>query len=470
MGPTWFDVEFQVIDVPTSYNLLLGRPWIHAAGAVASTLHQAVKFEWNHQEVIIHGDGSNPIYSRQAIPMIGGRRKISGETYHHIERVNAIDKDKWWDNKIESILNWRGYEPEKGLGKNLQGITKPIKLKKHSTTFGLGYEYTWKEFNHWSPPWRRPYHLLEHPIPQLEQIFQPADALYGSEEDEALAVIKNLFLEDDMDCCVIFEEEVEEGPSIQAMNQGEHLANWSIRTTIYLCVSLTFIFYTIYFILHNITITYLDDEPTTVTCNETVRQTDINSEEDEIPEEVVREVKNFKNRPKSNLNETEVINLGNAKNVKETRISVHLSPPEKEEYTEFLKEYEDIFAWSYDDMTGLSTSIVAHRLPTDPACLPVKQKLRKFKPDMSLKIKEEVTKQVKARVLRVVEYPTWLANVVPVPKKDGKVRVCIDYRDLNRASPKDDFPLPNIHILIDNCAKHELQSFVDCWIPPNMDG
>uniref|UniRef100_A0A1S4BLL3 Uncharacterized protein n=1 Tax=Nicotiana tabacum TaxID=4097 RepID=A0A1S4BLL3_TOBAC len=41
MRPTWFDVEFQVIDVPASYHLLLGRPWIHAARAVASTLHQA---------------------------------------------------------------------------------------------------------------------------------------------------------------------------------------------------------------------------------------------------------------------------------------------------------------------------------------------------------------------------------------------------------------------------------------------
>ncbi|XP_070007671.1 uncharacterized protein [Nicotiana sylvestris] len=47
IGSTWFDVDFQVIDVPASYNLLLGRPWIHAAGAVASTLHQVVKFEWN---------------------------------------------------------------------------------------------------------------------------------------------------------------------------------------------------------------------------------------------------------------------------------------------------------------------------------------------------------------------------------------------------------------------------------------
>ncbi|XP_070004370.1 uncharacterized protein [Nicotiana sylvestris] len=78
MGPTWFDVDFQVIDVPTSYNLLLGWSWIHAAGAIALTLHQAVKFECNHQEVIIHDDGSNPIYSHQTIPTIGGRRKIGG--------------------------------------------------------------------------------------------------------------------------------------------------------------------------------------------------------------------------------------------------------------------------------------------------------------------------------------------------------------------------------------------------------
>jgi len=105
MGPTLFDVYFQVIDMPASYNLLLGRSWIHDTGAVASILYHEVKFEWNHQEVIIHGDGRNPIYNRQTILSIKGRKKLGGDTYHHIEQVNAIDKDKWWDNKIESILN-----------------------------------------------------------------------------------------------------------------------------------------------------------------------------------------------------------------------------------------------------------------------------------------------------------------------------------------------------------------------------
>jgi len=73
-----------------------------------------------------------------------------------------------------------------------------------------------------------------------------------------------------------------------------------------------------------------------------------------------------------------------------------------------------------------------------------------------LKIKEEVEKQLKAGFLVVTEYPEWLANIVPVPKKDGRVRMCVDFRDLNKAGPKDDFPLPHIDILVDNKAGHEL--------------
>ena len=57
----------------------------------------------------------------------------------------------------------------------------------------------------------------------------------------------------------------------------------------------------------------------------------------------------------------------------------------------------------------------------------------------------------------VSHYPIWLSNPVPVPKKSGEVRVCIDYRDLNKASLKDDFPLPNIHILLDNTAGHGIE-------------
>ncbi|XP_075083449.1 uncharacterized protein LOC142167189 [Nicotiana tabacum] len=91
-------------------------------------------------------------------------------------------------------------------------------------------------------------------------------------------------------------------------------------------------------------------------------------------------------------------------------------------------------------MPGLSTDIVSHRLPIDLTRTPVKQKPKKFKLDLSLRIKEEVTKQIEANVVGVTNYPSVLENIIPVPKKDGKIRICVDYRDLNKASRKDDFP------------------------------
>lgn len=67
-------------------------------------------------------------------------------------------------------------------------------------------------------------------------------------------------------------------------------------------------------------------------------------------------------------------------------------------------------------------------------------------------IKEEVKKQLKAKFIEVVDDTQWLANIVPVPKKDKKVRMCIDYRDLNKACLKDDFPLPHINTLVDSAS------------------
>ena len=68
----------------------------------------------------------------------------------------------------------------------------------------------------------------------------------------------------------------------------------------------------------------------------------------------------------------------------------------------------------------------------------------------------------------MVEYPKWLANVVPVSKKDGKVKVCVDFRDLNKTSPKDDFPLPHIDMLVDSIAGHSMLSFIDDFFGYNQ--
>ena len=76
-------------------------------------------------------------------------------------------------------------------------------------------------------------------------------------------------------------------------------------------------------------------------------------------------------------------------------------------------------------------------------------------------MKEEFRKQLSIGFISVVEYPEWLANVVTIPKKDGKVKVYVDFRDLNKASPKDEFPLPHIDMLVDSTAGHSILPFID---------
>ena len=180
-----------------------------------------------------------------------------------------------------------------------------------------------------------------------------------------------------------------------------------------------------------------------------------------LPPELERMVAHEDQEMGPHQEETELVDLGIGSGKREVKIGTGITAPIREELIILLKDYQDIFAWSYQDMPGLSSDIVQHRLPLNPECSPVKQKLRRMKPETSLKIKEEVKKQFDAGFLAVARYPEWVANIVPVPKKDGKVRMCVDYRDLNRASPKDNFPLPHIDILVDNTANFALFSFMD---------
>ena len=85
-----------------------------------------------------------------------------------------------------------------------------------------------------------------------------------------------------------------------------------------------------------------------------------------------------------------------------------------------------------------------------------------------LKIKEEVTKQLNVGFIKLVYQAEWIANVVPVPKKDGKVRMCVDFRDLNKAFPKDDFPLPHIDVFVDNTVGSTLMSFMNGFLGYNQ--
>ncbi|GMP49154.1 hypothetical protein CsSME_00016227 [Camellia sinensis var. sinensis] len=112
-------------------------------------------------------------------------------------------------------------------------------------------------------------------------------------------------------------------------------------------------------------------------------------------------------------------------------------------------------------MPGLDPDLVSHYLDVFPNSKPIKQAARKYHPDLEEKIKGEIEKLQQAGFIRPIQYPTWLANIVPVKKKNGQIRVCVDFRDLNKSCPKDEFPLPHIDTLVDTTSGHQMFSFMD---------
>ena len=80
---------------------------------------------------------------------------------------------------------------------------------------------------------------------------------------------------------------------------------------------------------------------------------------------------------------------------------------------------------------------------------------------MALQVKEKVDKLHKVTFIKVILYPQWVVNIMPIIKKNGQVCICIDFRDLNCTCPKDDFLLPHIDLLIDNTTGYEMLSFMD---------
>ncbi len=155
---------------------------------------------------------------------------------------------------------------------------------------------------------------------------------------------------------------------------------------------------------------------------------DNSDEEVELPNDILEALERQDEGSKPNIEELEIINLAEeGEEPKEVKIGTRFTVEQKEALIALLREFHEIFAWSYQDMPGLDTDIVVHKIPLKPECKPVKQALRRMKPEIILKIKEEVEKQLNAGFLSTVTYSDWVANIVPVPKKDGKVRMCVDY-------------------------------------------
>jgi hypothetical protein len=129
----------------------------------------------------------------------------------------------------------------------------------------------------------------------------------------------------------------------------------------------------------------------------------------------------------------------------------------------FLFNNKDVFAWTTNDLCGVNRDVIEHSLNVDPSFRPRKQRHRKMSDDKAEGAQNEVKRLLSAGVIREVTYPEWLTNTVMVKKANGKCRMCIDFTDLNKACPKDEFPLQRINSLVDATSSSELMSLLDCY-------
>lgn len=140
----------------------------------------------------------------------------------------------------------------------------------------------------------------------------------------------------------------------------------------------------------------------------------------------------------------------------------------KAKLIEVLKEYRDCFAWDYSKISILNRSIVEHQFPIQSGKHPVKQHPRQFAPKITVKIKQEIERLLKSQFIRTARYFEWLANIVLVIKKNETLRVCIDFRDLNNTTPKDEYSMPVVEMLVDSAAGFEYLSMLDGYYGYNQ--
>ena len=145
------------------------------------------------------------------------------------------------------------------------------------------------------------------------------------------------------------------------------------------------------------------------------------------------------------------------------QVEVQLPSWERQELIDFLKKNIDVFAWSAYKAPGVDQDFICHYLNVNASAVPKKQPPRCSSREHSEAIKGEVLKLKRARAIKEVFYPKQLANTVVVKKKTRKWRVCMDFMDLNKACPKDPFPLPQIVQLVDATMGHPQMSFLDAF-------
>ncbi|XP_060177784.1 uncharacterized protein LOC132607722 [Lycium barbarum] len=163
---------------------------------------------------------------------------------------------------------------------------------------------------------------------------------------------------------------------------------------------------------------------------------------------------------KSTAEELEQITLHSELPKRKVYLGMGLTPELKEIILAYFRDKNDCFAWSHKDMKDILLDVATHKLGLDLSFPSVCRQKHPIAEVCKRFVKEEIARLLNNGSIREVKYPDWLVIMVIVQKKGNKLRMCIDFKDLNKACPKDSFQLSSINQMIDAMAGHEVK---ECW-------
>uniref|UniRef100_A0A2N9EG78 RNA-directed DNA polymerase n=1 Tax=Fagus sylvatica TaxID=28930 RepID=A0A2N9EG78_FAGSY len=423
VGPIMALTRFHVVNTETTYHVLLGRPWLHKHKPVSSTYHQCVKGRLNGKPIRIAAN-SYPFDQTEAhFVEVALYDDLASTEEPSIVRPCGTPLPAWEDIKDDPEIDLRELHERK-------------KKRKE------------REVEPGSPPQCMRVQLPDRRITEnsgkvvVDQLQSTAISSKKVTVDPAQSTVMNsqeVVVDQTESMTINSERPAMDQMKFMAVNSKEVAEDQTESTA-------------------------MSPERSMV---DHARSTVMNSEEEAITDQTgsttMGKAKSTTAEPNmTSKEELEVINLSNDPDIsKPISISKSLFAKERKCLIDLLHEYKDVFAWDYHEMPGIDPGLVAHSLNVEPGTRPVVQPMRTFHTEVEAQITQEVKKLLAAGFIKPIQHPRWLSNIVPVKKKNGQIRCCVDFRNLNKACPKDEFPLPNMDLLIDSAAGHAMFSFMD---------
>lgn len=150
------------------------------------------------------------------------------------------------------------------------------------------------------------------------------------------------------------------------------------------------------------------------------------------------------------------VNIGAVDKLKMVKLSNSLSPEMKSKYITLMVEFSDVFAWDYLYLKVYEKNIIQHTVPVS-----ISPKLRRINPKLLPSIEKEVNMLYESSTIVPIRFSKWMSNLVSVRKKIEEIRLCIDFRNLNKVSLKDNCPLPKMDRILHRVVGSSRMSFLD---------